>query len=159
MGCCCPNSNQDRITGGPISVLVDCPRRVQKAQVQREYHKDFGTAHSPESERNPKVCTPSPTLKKCKRGRPSQSQVQKSASTHRSHPQARPLPRAPTRQPPGVVLHRLRSRTRYTCPRLQFMVVSHLAPVSSRDLVLAQDRFQCHRRTKLKTTDQEASKS
>jgi hypothetical protein len=44
--------------------------------------------------------------------------------------------------------HRLRSRTWCTCPRLQFMAVSHLAPVSSRDLVLAQDRCQCHRRTK-----------
>jgi hypothetical protein len=150
MNCYCPKSHQDRITGGSTSVLVDCPRRVQKAQLPRKGHTEVGIAHSPESECNAKVHMRSPPLQKCKRCRPSQSQVQKSASTHRSHPQARPLPRAPTRQPPGVVLHRLRSRTWYTCPRLQFMVVSHLAPVSSRDLVLAQDRCQCHRRTKPK---------
>lgn len=62
MYCCCPNSHQDRITGGPTSVLVDCPRRVQRVQVQRKYHTNFEIAQCPESERNPKVCMPSPPL-------------------------------------------------------------------------------------------------
>ena len=70
----------------------------KESHAQRNQHTDAEIAPSGEDELI--GCLRSSAANR-KRGRP--SQVQKSASTHRSRPRARPLPSAPTRQPPGAV--------------------------------------------------------